>query len=189
MSTEIKENAVPTFTGAVPVFQIGAYQEAIDHYVNWLGFNLDWEWQEAPGKPVIMHISRDEIPLFLNEYDDGLGPSMLNMNVANLQAYADEVNARRPDSVQVALEQPYEIPAFEVTDPFGNTISFKQPISEQEQAARNARIPRMRKYIQGQIDAGEPCPTPEAVVAAAGGPIGLAIETLNEFPEHGSVKP
>jgi hypothetical protein len=186
MSIETKEKIISKFTGAVPVFQIGDYQKAVDHYVNWLGFNLDWEWREASEKPVIMHISRDGIALFLNEFNDGIGPSMLNVNLTNLQSYADEVNARRPDSVQVALEQPYEIPAFEVTDPFGNTISFKQPILEQEQAARNARIPLMQKFIQEQIDTGKPYPTAEEVVAAVGSPIGLAIETLFEFSEASS---
>ena len=139
MSTENTEKTTPKFTGAVPAFQIGNYQQAVEHYVNWLGFNLDWEWREAPGKPVIMHVSRDEVPLFLNEYDEGRRPSHLNVIVTNLKAYADEVNARRTDSVQ--------------------------------------------------IEAGNPCPTPQEVVTAVGGPIGLAIETLFEFPEYGSVAP
>lgn len=186
MSAALEAKTVTKFTGMVPAFQVKSYQETVEHYVKWLGFNLDWEWREAPGKPVIMHISRDGVALFLNEYDDGRGPAMLNVLVADIRLYADEVNARRLDSVKVEIEPPYDIPAFQVTDTFGNTISFKQPISEDEQASRKSKIPQIRKYIQDQINAGKLCPTPEEVVAALGGPIGLAIETLFEFPEYNS---
>ncbi len=26
-----------------PSFKIDSYEEAVDHYVDWLGFNLDWD--------------------------------------------------------------------------------------------------------------------------------------------------
>ncbi len=59
-------------TGVVPVLGINSYEEAVSHYVNKLGFNLDWEWREAPGKPAIISVSRDNVSIMLNEFDDKL---------------------------------------------------------------------------------------------------------------------
>ena len=51
----------PRIERMVSVFGISSYTEAVAHYIGWLGFNLDWEWRQAPGQPVIMGISRDKI--------------------------------------------------------------------------------------------------------------------------------
>ena len=57
----------PNFKSWYPVFGIRSYEQAIDYYVDWLGFHLDWEWREAPGQPAIVSISREGITIGLNE--------------------------------------------------------------------------------------------------------------------------
>ena len=69
-------------------------------------------------------------------------------------------------------------------DPFGNRLDFEQPVSAEEQAARDERRPRMRDYIRHQLADGGTIPTPEQLVGEIGGPPGLAIEILCEFPEY-----
>lgn len=70
---------------------------AVAHYVDWLGFNLDWEWREAPGRSVIMAISHDGVSLMLNEDDERSVGSWLTLSVTHLQALADEWNPKRPN--------------------------------------------------------------------------------------------
>ncbi len=41
-----------------PVLGVQSMAKAIDYYVDWLGFQLDGEWEEAPGEPKIAWISR-----------------------------------------------------------------------------------------------------------------------------------
>ena len=167
-----------------PVLRIDSAAKALAHYVDWLGFELDWEWREAPGRPAILSISRDDISIMLNEADDVGGKAWLTVAVDDLQALAEEWNRRRPGSAKIEIGPPYEIPSVWIEDPSGNRIDFQQPVSTQEQALRDERGERMRELVRGRLDAGEPCPTPESLVEACGRPIGLAIQVLGEFPEY-----
>ena len=72
----------PNIATIIPVFGIGSYDEAVAHYVDWLGFNLDWEWRSAPGRPVIMAISRPGVGLMLNEANTSAVGSSLVLHVA-----------------------------------------------------------------------------------------------------------
>jgi hypothetical protein len=172
----------PKITGWYPVLGIRSYDEALAYYVEFLGFNLDWEWRRAPGSPVIMSVSRDRVSLGLNE--SHAPGSWLNLFVTDVQALADEWNGRRPNSVTVVVEPPYDIPTIQLTDPFGNRMHFQQPVDAVEQETRRGRAVPMREYIRQRLAAGHPCPTPEEVVRAVGRPLGIAIEVLNEFPEY-----
>ncbi|MCH8292965.1 hypothetical protein IH992_17895, partial [Candidatus Poribacteria bacterium] len=116
---------MPKITEIVPVFGIGSYDEAVAHYVDWLGFNLDWEWREAPGRPVIMAISRDGVSLMLNEHPASSSASSLVLKVTDIYAFAEEWNAKRPNSVTVDIEPPYDIPSISLRDPFGNSMDFQ----------------------------------------------------------------
>jgi len=172
----------PRIERLVPAFGISSYEDAVAHYIDWLGFNLDWEWREAPGQPVIMAISRDEVAFMLNEHPDSHAASRVTLHVRNLPGLAEEWNAKRPGSAIVEIELPYEIPTLTVTDPSGNTLSFhgENPVDRY----REENVPRMRAYIQERLGADEPFPTPEEVREAVGPVLGLAIEVLNEFPGY-----
>ncbi len=173
------------FKSWYPVFGIRSYAEAIDYYVDWLGFNLDWEWREAPGEPAIVSISRDGITIGLNESRDVAPGAWLQVDVADVQALADEWNGRRAGSAEVVGGVPYEGSVINLVDPFGNRINIQQMLTDEEnEAVRQERVPQMREFVQQQIADGKPVPTPEEVVAAIGPSVGLAIEVLNEFPEY-----
>ncbi len=176
--------ATVKITGMVPVFGINSYEAALAHYVDWLGFNIDWEWREAPGRPVIMSISRGEVSLMLNEGDDQSMGSWLTLNVTDLQALADEWNERKPGVAIVVISPPYDIPSIFLTDPFGNRMDFQQPLSDEETATRKNLTAQMRDYIRERIDNGNTCPTPQEVVDAIGRPKGMAMDVLCEFPEY-----
>jgi hypothetical protein len=80
-----------------PALRIGNFETAIDHYVAWLGFNLDWEWREAPGQPAIGFLSRDHFAFMINEYPDAPGPAALRDAVGPPLGVAIEVLNEHPD--------------------------------------------------------------------------------------------
>ncbi len=172
----------PRIHKIVPVLGIASHQDAIDHYINWLGFDLDWEWREAAGQPTIISISRDDISIMLNEFGVVAAGAHITLHVLNLDALAEEWNTRRPGSAVVELEMPYEIPTVSVTDTFGNCLRFQgeNPI----EWCREENEPEMRAFIQAKLDAGDPFPTPQEVRDAVGPVLGLAIEVLNSFPGY-----
>jgi hypothetical protein len=174
----------PNFQSWYPVFGIRSYEKAIDCYVDWLGFNLDWEWREAPGEPAIVSISRDGITIGLNESDTLPTSGWLCVAVADVEGLADEWNGRRPGSVEVVTGAPYEFPVIYLVDPFGNRIDIQQVQPAEQEKLRQEQVPRMREFISQQLADGKPVPTAQEVVAAIGPSEGLAIEVLNEFPEH-----
>ena len=51
----------------IPVFRIFDHKKAINFYVDWLGFKIDWEEREK-GQPGYMQISKDYITLHLTEH-------------------------------------------------------------------------------------------------------------------------
>jgi hypothetical protein len=52
----------------VPILHIDSYEEAKAYYVDWLGFNIDWEFRFEPTFPVYMQVSRDGLVLHLSEH-------------------------------------------------------------------------------------------------------------------------
>ena len=126
-----------------PVFGVRSYAKAVDYYVDWLGFNLDWEWREAPGQPAIVSISREGINIGLNESEDAATGAWLIVAVADVQALAEEWNGRRPGSVEVVSGVPYEGYVIYLKDPFGNiwfVSTHKEDLSPDEIRARAAKM-------------------------------------------------
>ena len=185
MTTSIEDHSpeTPTILGCQPSFKIDSYEAAVAHYVDWLGFNLDWEWRAEPNQPVIMSVTRDGLSLFLNEAGDEATGTTLHVHVSNLVGIAEEWNEKRPGAVKVFLGQPYEIPTACVEDPFGNVLVLEQPQSEEEAAAKRAIAERIRNYLRGLVDAGSTRPRPKQIVDEVGGSLGIASEVLGEFTE------
>ncbi len=184
MATSTQNSSVnkPIIIGCQPAFNINSYEDAVAHYVDWLGFNLDWEWRSEPNKPVIISVTRDGLSLFLIEGDDTAATRLL-VRVSNLQGLVDEWNKKRPESVKIVVEPPYEIPTAYIEDPFGNVMAIEQVQSEEETAEHKATGERIRQYLKTLLDSGSSRPTPQEVVNAIGGSLGIASEVLGEFRE------
>ncbi|SVA52200.1 uncharacterized protein METZ01_LOCUS105054, partial [marine metagenome] len=48
----------PTIGNVVPVLSVGSYEETVSHYVEWLGFDVNWEYREEQ-LPFVISITRD----------------------------------------------------------------------------------------------------------------------------------
>jgi len=59
-----------------PIFRIFDYDKAIDFYVHWLGFAVDWEHVFEQGAPKYLQVSRGDIILHLSEHHGDGSPGV-----------------------------------------------------------------------------------------------------------------
>ena len=179
------ESLTPVLSAPRPVLKVDSFEEAVEHYVDWLGFKLEWDWREGPGAPTIAAFARDGFEFMINEYPDTLGPTQIHINVTNLRALVEEWNRRRPGKARPRIEPPYEFMDLPIEDPFGNILVFEAQDVAAQQKQRDTIVPKMREFIQQELDAGRGFPTPELVREVVGPPLGVAVEVLNEHPGYG----
>ena len=115
----------PTIDNIVPVLSVGSYEETVSHYVEWLGFNVDWEYREQQ-LPFVISITRDGFSFMLAESETSTG-SWTTIYVSDLDAMSEELNSRRSNSVKIELYPPNDIAQIHVIDPWKNLLVFEQP--------------------------------------------------------------
>ena len=117
-----------------PIFRIFDYDKAIEFYVGWLGFTVDWEHEFEPGTtPKYLQVSLRDIIIHLSEHHgDGSPGSHINIDdFENLVAYNRELNAKKYKYGRPGLEVPeWNEKAINMTvhDPFGNQITFGEVV-------------------------------------------------------------
>ncbi len=125
-----KNNMQPTISNVVPVLSVGSYEETVSHYVEWLGFNVDWEYREKQ-LPFVISITRDGFSFMLTELDTSSESetstgSWTIIYVSDIEAVSEELNSRRSNSVKVQLYPPLNIAQVHVKDPWKNLLVFEQ---------------------------------------------------------------
>ena len=62
------------FAPAIPILRIFSVDKAREFYLDFLGFQLDWEHRFAPDLPLYMQIHRDGLILHLSEHHGDATP-------------------------------------------------------------------------------------------------------------------
>ena len=114
----------PTLDSVVPVLGVGSHEETVSHYVEWLGFKVDWEYQEEQ-LPFVISITRDGFSFMLTESETSTG-SWTTIYVSDVEAISEELNSRRSDSVKIELYPPNDIAQIHVMDLWKNLLVFEQ---------------------------------------------------------------
>lgn len=174
----------PRIESCQPAFKISGYDQAVAHYVDWLGFNLDWEWRAEPDAPVIISVSRDNLSLFLNEEEAAEGV-WLRVSVVGLEQLVAEWNKRRPEAVELILEQPYEIPTAYIADPFGNGLALQELQTDAIREARQQQVQAALEYLQASFSDASDLPTSEALAEFCGCSSGVVSQALGAFLNDG----
>jgi len=63
-----------TVQQVIPVLRIFDYQKAVEFYIGWLGFKIEWEHTFEENLPIYMQIARDGITLHLSEHNGDATP-------------------------------------------------------------------------------------------------------------------
>jgi len=111
-----------------PIFRIFDYDKAVEFYVNWLGFKIDWEDKPA-NAPIYLQVSLGDIILHLTEHHGDCSPGA--------RAYIDNFQQLKDYHTQLLNKQykfnkpglgktPWNAKTLcmDVIDPFGNRLSF-----------------------------------------------------------------
>src|SRR5882757_5365174 len=108
----------------VPIFRIFDYKKAVEFYVDWLGFKIDWEDKFDADSPIYMQVSKDGIVLHLSEHHGDCSPgSKAYITIDDVRAYHKEISAKNYKYNRPGIEQaPWNAPCIEVVDPFSNKL-------------------------------------------------------------------
>ena len=94
-------------TRAIPILRIFDYDKAIEYYVNWLSFKIDWE-NKPDNSPIYLQISLGDIVLHLSEpYGDSTpGSGVYIDNFKRLKEYHSQIIAKDYKYNKPGLQKP-----------------------------------------------------------------------------------
>jgi uncharacterized glyoxalase superfamily protein PhnB len=108
-----------------PVLRIDDYKDAVAFYVDYLGFEIEFEWRHEPGFPVYMGLMRGGLGLHVTEHRGDLeGGGGAHFHIESVPAFYEEIKARRPEMEEVPIEQKWGSTEIKLKDPFGNGMVF-----------------------------------------------------------------
>lgn len=111
----------------IPILRIFDEAKAKEHYVEFLGFTIDWEHRFGANFPIYMQVSRDECIIHLSEHAGDASPSStLRIETPQLDEFYSEVSGRssKDSKPEDPKDQPWGTKDFSITDPFGNRLIF-----------------------------------------------------------------
>lgn len=114
---------------AVPLLRIFDPAIARRHYVDFLGFQVDWEHRFEPDLPVYLQIHRDALILHLTEHHGDCTPgARIRVRVDDLRGLHSEVRDQHYPYARPGVEEtPWGDLEMTIADPFGNRITFYEP--------------------------------------------------------------
>lgn len=110
----------------VPILRSFSREAAVEFYIGYLGFSLDWEHRFAQGMPLYMQVSRDGVALHISEHHGDATPgSAVRIEMTGLRAFHAELSAKRYKFARPGLEeQEWGWLEVIVADPSGNRLVF-----------------------------------------------------------------
>ena len=119
-----------TFAAPVPILRILDEVKAREFYIDWLGFQIDFEHRFEPGMPLYMGISRDACKLHLSEHHgDGTPGVFVRIYVDDLEEYQQQLLAKNYKYARPGLhDQEWGLREMPVGDGFGNKLIFSKEL-------------------------------------------------------------
>jgi uncharacterized glyoxalase superfamily protein PhnB len=119
----------------IPILRIFDYTKAVEFYIDWLGFEIEWEHVFEEGMPKYIQIKREGIALHLSEHHGDTTPgTRIYVECTGLKEYHKELIEKKYKYNKPGLKKTfYNSLEVEVVDPFGNKISFNEKLPEQKE--------------------------------------------------------
>ncbi len=110
-----------------PIFRIFDYNKAVEFYIDFLGFKIDWE-NKPEGVPVYLQVSRGDVTLHLSEHHGDACPgSNIFVELKDVKEYNKELIYKKYKYNRPGVNKTeWNTLEMKVNDPFGNRISFNQ---------------------------------------------------------------
>ena len=118
----------PSIIRVIPILRIFSVDKAKEFYLDFLGFQLDWEHRLEDNAPLYMQISLGDLVLHLSEhYGDAIPGAAVRLEVEGLGGYHAGLTAKNYRYFRPGLEQtPWGAQAVCLLDPFGNHLNFEE---------------------------------------------------------------
>jgi uncharacterized glyoxalase superfamily protein PhnB len=120
------------FVSTVPVLRIFDETKAREFYVEFLGFQINWEHRFEVNLPLYMQVSRNGCILHLSEHHGDCCPgAAIRVATDKLDAFRDELISKQYRYASPGIEKmPWGTREMSITDPFGNRITFTTAIDD-----------------------------------------------------------
>jgi uncharacterized glyoxalase superfamily protein PhnB len=113
----------------IPVLRIFSVEKALEFYVDFLGFTVDWGYDgDNHDQPLYAQVSRSGMTLHLSEhYGDACPGATIFIRMTGIDAFHRELEEKNYRYARPGIEQaPDDAREIEVTDPFGNRLRFSE---------------------------------------------------------------
>ena len=117
---------------AIPVLRIFSVDKAKEFYLDFMGFQLDWEHRFSPDLPLYAQIHRDGLILHLSEHHGDASPGA-NIRIAytGLASFQQQLLTKHYRNAKPGLEtMPWGMVEMRIADPFGNRLVFFEELQE-----------------------------------------------------------
>ena len=114
-----------------PILRVFDEVKTREFYIDFLGFNVDWEHRFEDGLPLYMQVSKDDCILHLSEHHGDCCPgSAMRIEIEDIDTYQKELMEKKYQNSQPRIqEMPWGSRDMSITDPFGNKLVFTNAIS------------------------------------------------------------
>ncbi len=113
----------------MPIFKISDYNKAVQFYVDWLGFKIDWQLEKKEENSIYLQISKGKITLHLTNNTSDNSPGKAFVEVEGVQRYYQQLVGKKvPFEKPVLGQSAWSELSMEVTDPFGNKLLFSEKV-------------------------------------------------------------
>lgn len=128
LSARGSEPEGPVFDAPRPILRIFDVDRAKDFYVDFLGFDLDWEHRFGEQFPLYCQVSRAGLTIHLSEHSGDASPgAKVFVPMRGLDAFHAELQAKTYRYNRPGIEEQPWGRELQVTDPFSNRIAFVEP--------------------------------------------------------------
>jgi uncharacterized glyoxalase superfamily protein PhnB len=116
----------------IPILRIFDVSKALEFYVDYLGFTVDWEHRFDEESPLYMQVSRGGLVLHLSEhYGDATPGSTVYVSVEGVKPFHEELSAKNYRHLRPGIERtPWGSMCMELIDPFGNRLRLDEKLNE-----------------------------------------------------------
>ncbi|WP_454845203.1 glyoxalase superfamily protein [Pseudomonas farris] len=120
-----------SFGKTTPILRIFDETKAVEFYVDFLGFKIDWQHRFETNFPLYLQISRGECVLHLSEHHGDSTPgSALRIETDELEAFQQQLLAKEYQFARPQIQaMPWGSQDMTISDPFGNRLVFTNAIS------------------------------------------------------------
>ena len=120
-----------SFGKTTPILRISDEVKAVEFYVDFLGFKIDWQHRFEPDFPLYLQVSHGECVLHLSGHQgDSMPGSALRIETDELEALQHQLLAKQYPFAHPQIQaMPWGSQDMTIADPFGNRLVFTNAIS------------------------------------------------------------